>query len=548
MSSTRLRLSWRTLSLLGLSALLLTIFLSFRNAGLYASVFADEYTYSLYSRLVPRSDSIIPSYLFLGLFSVTRQCGPAFLDCARALNVLLLVSSMPFIYSVARSVASPWVSWGVTLLAMIGPYNTYTAYFMPECMYYLGFWIVAWFVLRVKISREWVLGACIGALVGVLTLVKMHGIFLFPGLACFYLWGYLVKARAFTFARAAQFAAATLGVFFAVRFGLGFLLAGRPGLHLLGAVYGDVASTAKHGSAEVLEQVGQMAMGHSLALLVMFAVPIGLALAPRGKRALESVPILERFLLSMLLPLLTIVVLFTVSIAGAGPYEYLTRVHMRYYNFLFPLFSILVAGHFSSWLEQPLARQRWAQQWIFAVLAVPMAWALFDHLAFLSPVLPDCPELRGLTVNTRAFMVVGGVGLISLVVAAFRPRYGVALYFLVYTPLFVGVTAHWANSELRDRRHPDVYDRGAEFVRRYIGQETDQLLVAGPQIAGLYRAHFVLDDPGTHVVALEEGVPLAPADIPAGTRWILYIGEHPTETPPVADTAGQGFFLVKVGP
>ena len=67
------------LTFLSLGIGLIFLFLLIRNAGLYPSVFADEYTYSKLSRLLPLSESSIPGYLYLKLYSVTNSCGDGFL-------------------------------------------------------------------------------------------------------------------------------------------------------------------------------------------------------------------------------------------------------------------------------------------------------------------------------------------------------------------------------------------------------------------------------------------------------------------------------------
>ena len=92
---------------IGRRSLLLTIclcsvLLVIRNASLYPSVFADEYYYSRFSRLVSFSQANVPNYLYFSLYRLTNQCGDGFLQCARLLNVVFLLASVPLIYRVAR--------------------------------------------------------------------------------------------------------------------------------------------------------------------------------------------------------------------------------------------------------------------------------------------------------------------------------------------------------------------------------------------------------------------------------------------------------------
>src|SRR5690606_5391672 len=121
-----------------LGVCLLSLFLIIRSMGLLPVVFADEYTYSRLSRLLPLSEATIPSYLYLGLYRVTSFCGADFLGCARILNALLFSLSIPFIYSIARTVSSRRVAAFVPLLAVAGPVNSYTRFISAVASFLIG--------------------------------------------------------------------------------------------------------------------------------------------------------------------------------------------------------------------------------------------------------------------------------------------------------------------------------------------------------------------------------------------------------------------------
>src|SRR5690554_1837214 len=118
-SETALKIS---LTLLGVC--LLSLFLIIRSMGLLPVVFADEYTYSRLSRLLPLSEATIPSYLYLGLYRVTSFCGADFLGCARSLNALFSSLTIPFIYSIARTLSSPMAPAFLSLLCVAPPVNS----------------------------------------------------------------------------------------------------------------------------------------------------------------------------------------------------------------------------------------------------------------------------------------------------------------------------------------------------------------------------------------------------------------------------------------
>ena len=76
--------------------------------------------------------------------------GLSSLECARVLNALFFVATAaPLNLCGCQEAwrASLWPSKLVALLSLVSPINTYTAYFMPESMYFFVFWILTWFAL-----------------------------------------------------------------------------------------------------------------------------------------------------------------------------------------------------------------------------------------------------------------------------------------------------------------------------------------------------------------------------------------------------------------
>lgn len=136
------------------AAVVLFLTFLFRNCGLYPVVFADEYYYSKFSRLLPLRYSPLPDYLYLLIYRLTNICGDGFLNCARILNALFFIAAMPFIYLTTRRVSTKRIASLVALLAVLGPINSYTAYYMPEALYFFAFWLLTWFILRLDNTSD----------------------------------------------------------------------------------------------------------------------------------------------------------------------------------------------------------------------------------------------------------------------------------------------------------------------------------------------------------------------------------------------------------
>jgi phosphoglycerol transferase len=227
------------------------IFLTVRNCGLFPSIFDDEWIYSEYSRLAPRSDAPVPSYLFFLLFGTTRFFGEGFLECARIYNACFFAVALVFIYGVCRIYSSHKLALFTAILSVLGPINTYSAYFMPESMYFCAFWMMSWFLLRGIEKGPWILGAGSGAILGLMAMIKFHAVFLLPGFAAFVFLAWITKAAHLTARSVIQTLLLTGLAFIAVRFAGGYLLAGQAGLQLAGERYGSFASPSSspaHGS------------------------------------------------------------------------------------------------------------------------------------------------------------------------------------------------------------------------------------------------------------------------------------------------------------
>ena len=168
--------------------LLILLFLLIRNHGLYPLVFLDEWSYSRYSRLAPLGEAIVPSYLYLWLFRATNACGPEFLECARLGNTVLYLLAAPFLYRVALPLAGRAAAVMITLSILLGGTSVYTAFFMPEATYFLCFWVLTWLVLE-EIGGTGVRGAVwTGITLGLMSLVKVHALFLLPAIMVYAIW------------------------------------------------------------------------------------------------------------------------------------------------------------------------------------------------------------------------------------------------------------------------------------------------------------------------------------------------------------------------
>ncbi|MEI6544099.1 MAG: glycosyltransferase family 39 protein [Methylococcales bacterium] len=503
-----------------------------RNMGLYPTVFADEYTYSKFSRLVPFEAANLPNYLYFFIYKVTNLCGDGFLGCARILNVIFFVSAAPFIYLIARKPTGQKTALLIAALSILGPINTYTAYFMPESLYFLSFWIFTYLAVSIKNEHTILRWLFMGVVFGISTLIKPHALFFIPALGIYF----FIIQRQFKENNSSGHLYSQFVGFFAMALStkliIGFALAGISGITLFGTSYTSIASGSMWGGnhyVSLIMRAFENLQGHLLALSLLFSVPIAhLLLASKWflRRDIEdrfSINI-ALYTLLVLVFLLIVVVLFTASIAGSGPYESNARLHMRYYNFAFPLLFLVVASQLSVYSIAFSIKSR-------AIVGFPIGlaicYAIYTHLAVYTPSFVDSPELRGFTVNSSVFYVLSGLSIFSLALWVYADRLGAKIFMYLYMPLVVIFSTFYVNQELRQRLIPDVFDKAGIFTKQYLSNEDiSKVLILGSNLSGMFRTLYYLDNPKASLEDIPEGAAYDLSKLPAGKEWILVVGDH----------------------
>jgi phosphoglycerol transferase len=535
--------------------LLLMLYLVMRDIGIFSTVFGDEWTYSSFSRLTAYKDTLMPSYLYFSLFGVTSQCGDSFLECSRIINAILFVSAAPFIYAIARRVTTRNVAAAVALLSIAAPANSYTAYFMPEAMYFLAFWIFssAVFAFVEHSSRRRLAASAV--LLGLMAMIKVHALFLVPAYCCFLFYaayaGRSEAGAARWIRRGLGWIALALGVALTVRMVGGYLFAGTHGLGLLGQMYTSQASANAGVSARIPQALGNL-KGHVMALALLVGMPLA-ALVMQGAhvrtrtQADKTATALLAYTVLMLGALLGVTVLFTAAVAGHGA-ESNARLHMRYYDFILPLFLIFAGAQVTRTLPAPSRTRR-------LMVAVPLAalivYANFALLPAFQPNYIDSPELYGFTVDRGLFDVLTGVALLALAAWVIEIRRGAQLFVFVFTPLFCVVAGGQLNTVLSSFKVPDTYVKAGVFARHYLRpDELKRLILVGDDAALLFKTRFFIDDTRVQLLILPHGQPIATKDLPTGPGpyWLMVLGDYPVPPGVVSHVKRREFALLQSPP
>lgn len=523
-----------------------------RHRPLYPLVFADEWLYSKFSRLTPLSESALPSYLYLWIFSATNACGTGFLGCVRFLNLLFFIASAPFIYLTARQFCARPAAMMLALMCVLAPVKSYTAYFMPESLYYFGFAVLAWIALA-RGAMHWARHAlAAGAVLGLLMLVKVHGLFLVPSLAAFLLYASWNKRQGPWLRDGLAAACLAVGAVFAVRFGLGYALAGESAFNLFGNFYAPLVSTSLSTADKLLKLMPDALIslkGHLMALVLVFALPLaalldfclgGTAKSPAGRRAAP----LYVFAILMLGAAFAATVLFSASMAPIGPREIL-RLHLRYYSFTFPL--LLMAAAADSGAPGPATRPLPAR-----LIALALGAALLYSAVALAPAydanMVDGPEIAAMD-PAQPFgklVIVLELGLLALWTV--KRTLARKLFVFLCLPLAVINAELVTTAFLREAATSNLHDRAGIFTRAYIGEdERKDLAIATTHLGALMRTQFHIDDAGVALIELEPGAALKTFEVPGRKKWLLVVGDHALPSGLKPEVANADFTLTQIG-
>lgn len=518
--------AWRLFAISSV-AVLAAIFawLVARSHGLNPTVFADEWFYDRMARLEPLSDAIVPSYLYLWLFGATKACGAGFMECARMGNTLLFVAAAPFVYLTARSVAGRAPAAAVALLATLAPLNMFTAYFMPESTYYFGFCVLSWVALTRR-HWHWALHAlACGVLLGVMSLMKVHAIFLIPALMLFLAYSRWLAGPGWIGGALASMAIAVAGVF-AVKFGLGYLLAGSAGLSLLGPFYQGGATVAgANDKLRFLKPAFVIGRAHLMFIALGFGLPLALmlrgVLRPNKRMQAGQADLVGLYTLLMLGAAAGVTVLFTATLASPGSTEGL-RMHVRYYSFVFPMLWVVAAGALER-RDRTGPRLRWA---IALVLTAVLAIALVKLPTYsIGPV--DGPESFTLRLDQLPGRIVLALQVAVLLLWAANRSWAQRLFLFVLTPLYVVVGIGITNHELGIYHRDQASDMAGKAAHRLVPpSEYDKITVAGTEYAQILRAQFHIDSKDIGMLDLPENAPIEAYQVPVRNKWLLVFGKH----------------------
>jgi hypothetical protein len=326
----------------------------------------------------------IPNLLYYRIYATFA--GPDIYFWAKLLNAAFVVTAAAPAYATARIYLRPCEAAVFSVAVICTPMDTFARYFMPESLYYFGFWCVVWVLLRAPTFCAGAAPLAVGIALGFLSLVKPHALALLLAAGLFFL---LRRPRV---AEQLLEVAILVSCFYAARVGAAYVLSGIWDFSLSGPAYRAVLSLFRYAPGPFLVN----AFGHVASLILLAGLPllaVGLALfhdlrhtdAPDA--ALRDLMLLA---LATLFATLSMTVYFSfVAYLSDPDGEQITRLHGRYYAYVLPLTILAYVA---------MVRRQREPAFLFSniallTFAVAMALAAFILARLYETSIVDYPEL-----------------------------------------------------------------------------------------------------------------------------------------------------------
>lgn len=557
-------------------AILVVYVLFIRTLGNLPDIMGDELAYSMQARHLPLADSSLPNYLYFWVYGSTTACGVGFYSCSQALNIVFTLGAGVLLYVIARRYIAQWASIFVALAFVLGPLSSYTSYFMPESMYFFFLALVIWHLTKQVAQAGYWFWAQAGIYVGLLSLVKPHGLLLLPGIVTYLVvtqWAPSAGRWLRLLINAGSLVASTV----VTKLLLGLILAGPHGLTLFGGYTNTLGNgttnaavntgTAAGTAAGAGAAAGGLFSGDSIGfmfgqvgvqfLAVMFvaAVPVigSLGYLVRSKARVEGNKPLADYsllILSMLLWMLPTIAAFN-NLIRLGGEDSANRIMLRYYEFLLPMFLVTLVGAVA---KSQVLSSVW--RWVLAIAgsglviiastfipqsvtdAATGATAPRYHLQFV-----DSSMLKVMLDTPWLAPVVVGLTVIGLLIWASNAQWGGRLWLAAILPVILLLSSFALVQNYSWRSNTTLAADTAGFLVRdsIPGDEFGNLMVIGTASGNKSElvTKFHLDHPEIQTTEVQDATSYAAPAGDTSIKWELALG-NVTLTDP-------GWVMAKVG-
>lgn len=532
------------------------------------AILQDEWVYLVTSRLYSPWAQDLPfdfgNYLYNLVYSSTNLCGEAFYTCAKGLNLVFIQGFALTLFVIALRFLPFWGALAFYGAAALSPTSVYASMYLPEPLFFflLGLTVLA--ILRAANDPNWKNWALVGLPLALAALVKPHALIAAMAIGIYLLVAGLEKRPYWK--PTLLNAAALLGSFLAIRFVVGFIVAGPKALNPFGAygasgAVGEFVGGVSTGQAatEAASLIGAGPVAGAVGLFptqffthtMVVAALLGASVTVMILAAIHSVvsksprPIHRFSVLTLvwLLLMMIAIVLFTGWITGGGD-DHTARVLLRYYDYLFPI--VALAGAAVAADSDILANTKMWVRWLIAgpvFLLISIAFA--GYFSTLTIQIADAPNLAGLVVDKATFDTTANLTMLVLILIAFVPRFAI-WGFAALIPVSMVMTGYQIQDQYQGFRLEDsTADKAGHFTAELLEREEldDLVILAETRFDGRVASFWL--EHNTDLELLGGGSVFPVSSLPEGTKWVLALGNLSMETGEVVSTE-EGYKLYKI--
>lgn len=482
---------------------LIILFFRVFLGGDHPNVLSDEFAYADEAKAL--WDHSLPSALTAqtGNWFYLLIMGSSFItnsppyDMAKILNVLAVVFAGIIFYIVYKN-DNKKILTGITIFVCVVTFaGGYARLFMPESMQFAALLLIACIYHRFGLKPSLIRVFQLAAMMAIAGLIKVHMFLLVP---CFIIGiGLIIYIHKLKYQDFIKYTLVYLIALLGVVYALQLIIHGHVNINIFGKFYGATAEQSLfqihniHKYLYVLKRhVGTLLICFSPVLVLLSFAIIGMT------RTNSYINVVRSTLIVLSLGffgMLFVTTVFTVSVAGQGPYESLNRIHGRYYEHILILIMVISTIFGYEFTKAINAKVRYVAI-LSATILLIVSWHLTSNIGWQNP--NDYMAVFGLYWVPHARFIIFVVSLSALLLMAALPNFAGIITASTLSGLLVFSAFQYDRLILITP--PPSVDKAADMIKAMtLGKDSNVVIASASNNADLYRAGFILLKKNVHL-------------------------------------------------
>ncbi len=521
-----------------------------RQQGLNVFVLGDEVEYSALVRKSGIEGFIIPSFAYSRFYKIINLCGDDYYDCSRLLNLLFFASGVTCVYLIAKRYVGPVQSLVVAFLTFYSPQNWYSAFFMPESMYFGLFWFLVLLLVSFAKSTSFKYLLFSSIVLALLLLVKIHALIIIPPLLYFVGSAYFrqMSSKRQLIKKMLFFVALIISSYLILRMLTidTYTVTNTGAAGIYNVIPSLFLSRIQQQGLILLSSFFLVLSNHVFTLVSIFGLPVLYLIYTFwthlsfyiGVKSQYVVTNKEEerqsflFLISLFtFSLILVVSLFTVIVSHTDPSQALGRLHFRYYSFIFPSFYIVAMIMLNNLNSNELFSKRAKNSYLFILFSFAPAFFLWYSMNKIVIGGIDSPELRGFTAvreHLHYFLILQTLSIFLFSFIWLR-KWALQIYFVFYLPFSIYfsnsvVTGDFVNLG-KETNELQTIAKEARLILLQQNKTDSHITLVGNDLLTLFYVTFYLDVYNVSYLVVGKGATLSGESIDSRSQFVFDLGD-----------------------